>query len=360
MRTQCSAMRPDEQGETLHEASRVNRRRGLRAAPGAVPWRLLVILSTATLVLAGCASGGQPPSSGTPRSPTTRPSSTPATPSATGSSGPAESFDPAILGAAGSAPSVVRHDAQTADGVTTEDITFSRTDVPPTDAYLVRPALARSAPSPAVVWFHWLESGAPTSNRTEFLDEARTLAMRNGVVSLLVQGTFPWTDRPTSLDHDVAAVAADVRMLRAGLDLVAARDDVDPHRIALVGHDFGAMYASVVFGTDDRPAALVMLAPTARWGDWFLRYWPHSDPRAAYFAGMAPIDPVTALGGVRSRPVLLQFGSADSYVPASVATEISNAAGQSAEVRTYDAGHELDDAARDDRDAWLARTLRVN
>jgi len=289
-----------------------------------------------------------PPSSAVPATIGPSPQASPAPPAAT--------FDPFVLGVPGRAPDISRAGEETAAGVTTEDITFSRDDVAPTEAYLVHPARAGRPAAPAVVWFHWLESGAPTSNRTEFLDEARTLAGK-GVVSLLVQGTFPWTDRPTSLDHDLAAVAADVRMLRAALDLVAARDDVDAERICLVGHDFGAMYASVVFGSDDRPAALVMLAPTARWGDWFLRYWAHGDAPEAYLSAMAPLDPVTRLGAAEGRPILLQFAGQDPYVPANVAREISDAAGASGETRTYDTGHDLDAAAQVDRDAWLAARL---
>jgi dienelactone hydrolase len=269
---------------------------------------------------------------------------------------PTTTFDPSTLGRPAEAPDVTRSGTKTAAGVTTDDITFSRPDVAPTKAYLVHPAHHGKAAGPAVVWFHWLEYGDPTSNRTEFLDEARVLASK-GVVSLLVQGTFPWTDFPSSLDHDVASVSADVRMLRAGLDLVAARDDVDPKRIALVGHDFGAMYSTVVFGSDDRPAALVVMAPTARWADWFLRYWPHPDVPETYTAAMAPLDPVTWLKAADGRPMLLQFAGQDKFVPADIAAQITGAAGDTGETRTYDTGHELDAAARTDRDTWLAHRL---
>jgi predicted esterase len=268
-------------------------------------------------------------------------------------------FDPRDLGLPGPAPDVVVRETETADGVTTADISFSSGDVPPTDAYLVRPAGVSEAPAPGIVWFHWVDYGAPTSNRTEFLEEARDLAAR-GVVSMLVQGRFPWSDQPVSLAHDLAAVASEVRMLRAALDLLDARADVDGDRIALVGHDFGAMYASVLFGSDARVAALAVMAPTARWADWFLRYWAIGDPRPAYLAAMAAVDPVTWLRQAGRRPVLLQFGSRDPFITPDVAGEIGDAAGASGDTRTYDAGHELDAAARADRDAWLAERLGLD
>jgi fermentation-respiration switch protein FrsA (DUF1100 family) len=103
---------------------------------------------------------------------------------------------------------------------------------------------------------------------------------------------------------------------------------------------------------------MVMMAPTARWADWFYRYWDISDPEDEYLAAMAGLDPVTWLPLAAPRPVLLQFASNDEYVPADVAAEISAAAGSSAETRTYEgAGHELNEAAMTDRAAWLAELL---
>jgi predicted esterase len=240
-----------------------------------------------------------------------------------------------------------------ADGVTIVDLAFGA-EPQSTDAYLVGPEGA--GPCPGIVFFHWVEYGSPTSNRTEFLDEARALAGQ-GVVSLLVDGRFPWKERPTSIEHDVAAVERDMAMLRSGLDLLAAQPGVNAEHIALVGHDFGAMYGARIFADEPSLEGMVMMAPTARWGDWFLRYWEISDAEDAYLAAMAPLDPVTSLARVGKRPMLLQFASGDQYVPESVAAEISAAAGPSAEIRTYDTGHELNEAARADRAEWLGRLL---
>jgi hypothetical protein len=88
--------------------------------------------------------------------------------------------------------------------------------------------------------------------------------------------------------------------------------------MALVGHDFGAMYSSIVFGADPSLDGMVMMAPTARWSDWFLRYWEIADPAEAYEAAMAPLDPVTWLPEAAGRPMRLQFASEDQYVPQAV------------------------------------------
>ncbi|HEX2142555.1 MAG TPA: dienelactone hydrolase family protein [Candidatus Limnocylindria bacterium] len=222
------------------------------------------------------------------------------------------------------------------------------------DAYLVLPAVSRRGPG--VLFFHWLEGGSPTSNRTEFLAEARELGGR-GVVSLLVDGTFPWRKRPRSAVHDRAAIEAELVMVRRGRDLLASRPEVDPRRMALVGHDFGAMYSTLLFAEDPRLAGMVMMAPTARWGDWFLEYWQMPDVEADYLRSMAPLDPVAQLRRVGGRPILLQFGSEDEYVPEEVTTEIHRAAGPAARAITYQAGHQLHAPARADRVAWLEQLL---
>ncbi len=226
----------------------------------------------------------------------------------------------------------------------------------PSAAYLVMRDGAAPDSLAGIVWFHWLEPSAPTNNRTEFLDEARALAAR-GVASLLVQGTFPWQESPQSLEHDRAALEAELTMLRRARDLLSAQPQVDPQRLALVGHDFGAMYSSVLFAEDQSLKALVMMTPTARWADWFERYWPITGDPETYSAGLADLDPVTALGAANGRPVLLQFANSDQFVPADVADEIGTAAGTGAEKRTYQAGHGLNEAAAVERDDWLAGIL---
>ena len=263
--------------------------------------------------------------------------------------------DPARFGAAPPVPEVNEIATQTRDGVTVVDLIFTDAESGETEAYLVLPASA-DAPGPGILWFHWLESGSPTSNRTEFLDEARAMAGR-GAVSLLVQGTLPWQQRPSSIEHDVAAIEREVRMTRAALELLASRPEVDAERLAAVGHDFGGMYLTILFGLGARLDALAVMAPTARWGDWFLRYWPIADPAEAYAAATAPLDPITWLPAGRGRPILLQLASEDEYVPADVAAEITAAAGAAADAATFETGHEMNEEARAARDAWLAERL---
>jgi predicted esterase len=281
-----------------------------------------------------------------------------ASPAATPTPAPTAQVTPAPTASTAptsAAPSFSVRSTNTANGVSVTDLSFDGGR--PTDAYIVAPDGAAAHSARGILWFHWLESGAPTSNRTEFLDEAKALAASDGVVSVLVDGTFPWHEAPTSIEHDKAAVQADLTMLSAAYELLLAQPAVDPARVALVGHDYGAMYSAALFAADDRPAALVVMASTAHWADWNLRYWHIADDPDAYRTALAPYDLVTSLAGGGGRPVLLQFATLDQYVPADVATTITAAAGPTAERHDYEAGHELNEAARTERDAWLIAHL---
>ncbi len=146
-------------------------------------------------------------------------------------------------------------------------------------------------------------------------------------------------------------------MLAAAYEALLARPEVDPARTALVGHDFGSMYESALFGRDERPKALVMMAPTARWADWFAKYWVISDDEAAYKAALAPYDPVETLPEAGGRPVLLQFADNDRFIPLENAQQTAAAAGASGDSRHYDTDHGMNEAARADRAKWLALKL---
>jgi len=46
----------------------------------------------------------------------------------------------------------------------------------------------------AVLFLHCFATEEPDGNRTQFRDEAIDLARQHGVVSIVPQGRFPWSD----------------------------------------------------------------------------------------------------------------------------------------------------------------------
>jgi cephalosporin-C deacetylase-like acetyl esterase len=69
------------------------------------------------------------------------------------------------------------------DGVTVADITYAGADGERVPAYIVSPEGGGSLA--AVLWGHWMMPGSAYMNRTEFLEEAVSLA-KSGVLSLLI------------------------------------------------------------------------------------------------------------------------------------------------------------------------------
>src|SRR5947209_124611 len=140
---------------------------------------------------------------------------------------------------------IKQNGAERHGGVTVADITYAGAlgQVP---AFLVTPA--GNGPFAAIVWGHWMMEGSPLKNRKEFLSEAELLA-RSGVVSLLIDAPMV---RPGFVDNrpDAEYTLQDVTDIRRGIDLLLARKDVHPKRLAFVGHSFQWGSGGVLAGVE--------------------------------------------------------------------------------------------------------------
>jgi pimeloyl-ACP methyl ester carboxylesterase len=304
----------------------------------------------------GATAGGASTTSPTTTAP---PSDATATPSPAPSL-PAASLDPGMSAAElfadatpASAVSLEEGSSETHGQAVVRDVRYAGADGRWVPAYLVRPTA--DAPVAGVLFLHWL--GDQDSSREEFVDEALELAGR-GVESMLTTQRFPWVERPSGVEHDRVAIGLQVRTIRRALAVLA--DEVGSTRIALVGHDYGAMYGILAASVDERVDALACMAPDSTWVNWFVTYFHVVDAggATAYAAAMADLDPLTRLGEVDG-PLLLQFGTSDFYVSSEVASALAEAAPAGRTVKAYDIGHRLDDAARTERDAWLLDRLGV-
>jgi predicted esterase len=224
-------------------------------------------------------------------------------------------------------------------------------------AFVVQPAMeGRHA---AVLFFHWL--GKPNGDRTEFLEDAVTLA-KKGTVSLLIQGHFPWTEEPTEAEADARQIVEQSIEVRRALDMLRSLPGVDASRIAFVGHDYGAMFGAVASGVETRVKAYVFMAGMGTFSEWSLKYWPGTAVNGAgvYRAAMKPLDPVGHISHAASVPKLFQFSDSDIYISKSEAGAFFKAASGPKEIRTYACGHELNlPEVRAERLAWLEKQLRL-
>lgn len=224
-------------------------------------------------------------------------------------------------------------------------------------AELIRPE--RKAPCAAILYLHWYEPEAPDSNRSQFIKEAREIAKR-GAACLLVETM--WSDPDFFLkrtqEDDPQNSIQQVVDIRRAVDFLLTQPDVDPSRFALVGHDFGGMYAVLAGSLDQRPTHYVVMAATPRFPDWYL-YAPKLDGQAreAFIHQMAAIDPIAHVRNLSPAPVLFQFATDDFHVPRERAEAFFAAAGEPKELRWYQAGHGLNESAAEERIQWLSNSL---
>jgi pimeloyl-ACP methyl ester carboxylesterase len=202
---------------------------------------------------------------------------------------------------------------------------------------------------------HWL--GEHRSDRTQFLSEARVSA-RLGVRCVLPAGRLPWGPDPIDAETDVANIEVEQRRLEAALDRLTA-DLPKGAPVALVGHDFGAMHGLLLASRRPRFDAVVIVAATPRWGDWFLRFWKVEGDRFDYLRRLAAYDPVTAARSLKV-PTLWQFSERDYFIAPMSAVELARAASDAPAIEWYQVDHAMRSAkARAARAAFLRRELRL-
>lgn len=243
-------------------------------------------------------------------------------------------------------------------GAAVHDITYRAAGQDPVTAYLVTPV--QRGRHPAALFLHWLDT-PEESTRAEFLAEAESLAAGpDHVVSLLPQLTFPFDYFPVGDVRDKDAIIKQVIQLRRGLDLLDMRHDVDRGRVAVVGHDYGGMYASLLSAVDrNRVHATVIMAADSTMSNWFVKFFLDlpDDQVGPYTDMLKSVDPINYIGH-EPRRLLLQYATDDFYIPIDVAQSMRDAARHGVLYRTYDTDHSLrTPQSQTDRDAFLHASL---
>ena len=265
-----------------------------------------------------------------------------------------------VAGGAGTADAQrtgkVLHRQPAAASVVVEDITISVPGHEDVQAWLVKPGgTLKKQTQAGVLWLHWL--GEINGDRSEYLSEAVTLAGK-GVVSVLPQGYFPWVPNPDGTIGDVTLVENQVAAMRAALDRLTSERSVDQSRIALVGHDYGAMYGALLADSGTRISTMVLQAPDALMGNWFAQFWLQLEgaERDAYLALFDDVNPVDHTARLGDR-VYIQWAEEDVYIGEDVRDAYA-ASSPDAVTQLYPRqDHEFRDSARVDRLAFLEAQL---
>lgn len=171
-------------------------------------------------------------------------------------------------------------------------------------------------------------------SRTDFLEEGVGVSLLGADV-LTITSPFALGDGESG-----RLMIRNVVDLRRAIDLLVARDDVDPERIALVGYSLGAQAAALTAGVEDRLAAVVLQAPPSHLDGAdasfdTVRYVRHAAPARLYFQG----------------------ATYDEGVPERELQALIAAAPGRAEYKWYATSHSFEPLTFRDQIAWLRDRL---
>jgi dienelactone hydrolase len=256
--------------------------------------------------------------------------------------------------------------------VTVIDLTYASPAGGRVPSYLVVPK--GRGPFAAILFGHWMMEGSPLKHRGEFLEEAVVLA-RSGAVSLLIDAPYvrPGFEREKD-ELQAATQSAEVSRqqlvdFRRGIDLLTARPDIDPKRIAYVGHSFDAHVGGILSGVEKRIGSFVLMAGGFADAEYVfdpenpemrkLRERIGDNQIREYFRVYAWDDPIHFVGHSAPAAVFLQFGRQDKPITEKMARRYYELFAEPKQIGFYDAGHALDAEARRDRTQWLMKRLSL-
>lgn len=248
------------------------------------------------------------------------------------------------------------------------DITYASPKGGVVPAYLVVPTTGKGKFA-AIIWGHWYWNNSLLRNRKEFLDEAVALAQA-GVVSLLTDGPIArpgHVQNKEPLNEDQAFdFIQQVIDMRRGVDLLLARADVDPKRIAYVGHSYNAAIGGVLSGVDRRFKAFVLMAgglsdevdmKSKEYQEFRRKIGP--EKYDAFVAKYHYLDQGKYVSHAAPAFVFMQYATKEKFLTPERAHEYEKIVSKPKLFKLYDAPHALNAEARRDRIAFLTRQLRL-
>ena len=315
-------------------------------------WRTL-LLGLAALVLAACAAAPAIP-----------------TPEVTTPWVPPRGVDPHLALGCDENRELFEYDAQApldireisrshSSGVTVIDLTYASPKGGRVPALLFVPD--GSGPFAGMIFQH----GMPSS-RTQMADLAKSYA-RVGVVGIAIDAPFSRPEHDN--DDPVLFRESDAREqiqlivdLRRAVDLLVARPDIDPQRLAYLGTSYGGAMGGLLAGVEHRLQGYVLMVGDGGLVSHFsgsrLEGLPE-ETRRTWLEAMWPIEPLRYVGCAAPAALLFQNGTLDVMVPPVHAIPYQQAGSEPKTIQWYEAGHGLGMDAFEDQATWLARLIGI-
>ena len=269
---------------------------------------------------------------------------------------------------------VQEHNVTLLPGYTHYDLTYASPMGGRVPAYLLVPD-GLTGPFAGIIVQHGM---AGTKHNHLFF--ARSL-VATGAVVLLIDAPYarpenryrtPWPLTFTEADRlDQIQLMID---LRRGVDLLIAREDVDPERLAYIGISYGAAMGGLFAGLETRLKAYGLMVGdgglvahyTTADGTFFTDVQPLSvnqlslDQKESWLALMAPIEPIRFIGRAAPAALFFQNGLHDELVPREDALAYQAAGSEPKRIEWYDSNHGLSDQAYHDLIDWLETQIGID
>jgi hypothetical protein len=154
--------------------------------------------------------------------------------------------------------------------------------------------------------------------------------------------------------------------MRRGADLLLARSDVDPKRLADVGHSYNAATGEFLAGIDKRFKAFVLMAgnlsdevdmKSKDWQEFRKQIGPEKVD--AFAAKYSWLDQGRYVAHAAPASVFLQYATKEDFLTPERAREYFAIVSEPKILKFYEAPHALNAEARRDRIAFLVNDLNL-
>ena len=255
--------------------------------------------------------------------------------------------------------------------ITWQDITYASPKGGRVTATLVIPD--GRGPFPGLVIMH---GGGAKSTRRDMFDLAKGYAALGAAV-IMVDAPFarpggpvrPPVSAPLFLDaRDRDEQVQLIIDLRRAFDLLVARPDIDPNRLAYVGNSYGGGLGGLLAGVEHRPRAYVLVVGDGGRVEHLAGPDDAGQPEGPFFRiseedqqtwleAMWPVEPLHYVGMAAPAALLFQNGTRDVSVPPYDAIRYQQAGSEPKTIMWYASGHELPNQAWSDQANWLYRYI---
>jgi uncharacterized protein len=227
-----------------------------------------------------------------------------------------------------------------------------------------------SGPFAGIILMHGLPG-----DRTNNASFARGL-VATGAVVLMIDAPFA---RPENRDRDVWPLTFDevdrleqIQLmidLRRGVDLLIAREDVDPERLAYIGYSYGAAMGGLLAGIEPRIKVFGLMVGDGGIVPHFtdsggaplseLERLP-DEQRETWLALMKPIEPICFIGRAAPGSLFFQNALRDEAVTQDDALAYQAAGSAPKKIEWYESGHFLPDEAFQHMADWLGTEIGID